>query len=220
MNELPDIPGFSHVKPSVPPTKHSNRSIGMVLSVFIAVLMSSAITVTCVLIGKEKILTVFGYIEPPKPDILLPVNKKIEEVETAQIEFIQSVSSQIQSLKSEVETNSLKKDQLNTRLSLLENSTSEFRQEIHAKITAERKKQQAIVRQQTQVQPKPIIAPVTIVSIRGWGNESYVTLKEGLDYSELLAVGDSWRGWTLLSADTNSRKATFRVQDQVKDLVM
>jgi hypothetical protein len=222
MNELPDIPGIMDNAESIAAKQapRNNKTFSALLILFFAVLISSVVSVTCVMLGKERILSVLGYVEPPKPDILLPINKKMAELETKHIETIQDIGSQLAELKSELAAVSLKKDQLNTRLSLLENSTADFRKEIQAKIIAEQKKQHAVVKQHIQTKPKQVIVPVAIVSIRGWGNEAYVTLKEGFDYSELLAVGDSWRGWTLLSADANSRKATFRVHDQVKELVM
>lgn len=225
MNELPDIPGVfneERMEPiSVnPKSSRPNLFFVGVLSVFFAVLISGAVTTGFVILGKERILSLFGYKEPPKADILLPVNKRIDEMLASQQAFIEKTNDQLQSLKSELDAVVLKKDQINTRLALLENSTAEFRQDVNSKIAEQKKQQDAKQKAQAVAQPKPIVVSVQIVSIRGWGHESYVTLKEGLDYSELLAVGDTWRGWTLLSADANTRKATFKIQNQVKELVM
>lgn len=59
-------------------------------------------------------------------------------------------------------------------------------------------------------QPKPQIF-VSLVSIRHQGGNSWITLREGLDTSPLMAIGDEWRAVKLISADTNNKSAQLMI---------
>jgi hypothetical protein len=59
-------------------------------------------------------------------------------------------------------------------------------------------------------QPKPQIF-VSLISIRHQGGSSWVTLREGLDTSPLMAINDEWRTVKLISADTNNKSAQLMI---------
>lgn len=62
--------------------------------------------------------------------------------------------------------------------------------------------------------PKPQIF-ISLLSIRSQGGSPWVTLREGLDTSPLMTIGDEWRTVKLVSADTNSRSAQISINGTV-----
>ena len=58
--------------------------------------------------------------------------------------------------------------------------------------------------------PKPQIF-VSLVSIRSQGGSQWVTLRDGLDVSPLIGVGDEWRAVKLISVDVNNKSAQIAI---------
>jgi hypothetical protein len=95
-----------------------------------------------------------------------------------------------------------------------------FSSSLEQKIEQQKKVQQAAAAKPVvKAAPKPVpIIPVVLISIRNIAGTSYVSLRDGLDDSDLLMPGDTWRGWTLITADTATKSAIFTVAGKQQEL--
>jgi hypothetical protein len=109
------------------------------------------------------------------------------------------------------------------KLSLRVTNVERFSSDLEQKMAAQKKTQpiQVDARQKiiTPAKPKaPVIIPLVLTSIRYQAGTPLVGVRDGLDQSELLMPGDSWRGWTLLDADPATRRARFKVAGTEQEL--
>jgi hypothetical protein len=233
MNEVAmqeELPEFPHNTEKMVPTENRKRvseksgTINIVLAIFLSVIFSTFISGALIFseTAKENVLSLFGVSPEQQPDPLLPIHKRIDQLIADHNHAVDLINADLSLLNKALYDTNASKETLTNRIIAIEKNVATFRNETAKKMEAQ--KQSLIAAQKAKVaaaaKPNEPVNTVSIVSVRGWGNTGFVTLKEGLDYSELLTVGDSWRGWLVLSVDANARKATFRVQDQVKELVM
>jgi hypothetical protein len=228
-DELPDFPNDNTDR--IVPTEKRNSVVeksgvpNVILIIFLSVTLSTLISGSLIFSDKEKItenvLSVFGIKPEQKQDPLLPVNNRIDQLVTEQQRDYDSLKTELSDLKKALTDTDASREILTHRIVAIEKNVATFRNETIKKFEAQ-KNTIAIQRAKAvaATKPKEVVNLVTIVSIRGWGNAGFVTLKEGLDYSDLLAVGDAWRGWTLLSVDANARKAIFSINGHTKELVL
>jgi hypothetical protein len=73
--------------------------------------------------------------------------------------------------------------------------------------------------------PKPIIVPVPfppvrLVSIKNFNGKSGITLSVNGEQSGLVLVGQIWRGFMVISADSSQRVATIARDGAIKNLTL
>ncbi len=223
MQELPDIElDTSSARISQRAESKGDSSQGLAKSfllalTFIAIVLPTLIVVGITLVGKEPILSLFGVTASEKPD---PYKQQLALLESE----LSSLRGQLNTLVTDLSTQSasvseqaFEQDKLEKRLTVVERFSSDLEQKI--------KKQQAaqaelVVKKKVvsaKPKPAPVIPPI-LMSIRNISGVSYVALREGLDASELLMPGDTWKGWTFIDADPVRKVARFRYQNQMQEL--
>lgn len=115
---------------------------------------------------------------------------------------IKSLGELVSDLKSTgIEIDS-KISRLESRVEVAVNEINKFKQQ---RVTP---KPVAVVK--AKEPPKPQIF-VSLVSIRSQGGSQWVTLRDGLDVSPLIGVGDEWRAVKLISVDVNNKSAQIAI---------
>jgi Skp family chaperone for outer membrane proteins len=222
MQELPDIDLVEDRKPILPQPSgadDSKRTAGAWLSAFVAIVLSAAIAVGITLTGRDRILSAFGSSLPKQPD---PYQQHFDAINAALSAMKTDLDSVQRSLKSETENASahaFEQSKIEQRLTVIERFATDLEQRVKTH-------QAATVRQPApkkpvvaKPKPAPVIPPV-LVSIRNISGVTYVALRDGLDESDLLMPGDTWKGWTFIEADHFRKVATFRYQDSVRELAL
>jgi uncharacterized small protein (DUF1192 family) len=78
--------------------------------------------------------------------------------------------------------------------------------------------------QRVTSKPKNIVAPkappkppilIALVSIRSQGGNGWASLREGLESSPLMAIGDEWHSVKLVSVDTNNKSVQLLINGSV-----
>lgn len=119
---------------------------------------------------------------------------------------IKSLGEFVSDLKSSIAEN-------DSKITRLENRVAEAVNEIN-KLKIQRVTPKAVTAVKPKEPPKPQIF-VSLVSIRSQGGSQWVTLRDGLDTSPLMAVGDEWRAVKLISTDINNKSAQIAVNGAV-----
>lgn len=221
MKELPDIElDTSSERISPRAESKGDRTQGFVRSfflMFITIVLSALIAAGITLVGREPVRALFGLTGSEKPD---PYKQQLAQIESE----LSSLRGQLNTLVTDLSTQSasvseqaFEQDKLEKRLTVVERFSSDLEQKI--------KKQQAaqaelVVKKKVvtaKPKPAPVIPPI-LMSIRNISGVSYVALREGLDASELLMPGDTWKGWTFVDADPVRKVARFRYQNQMQEL--
>lgn len=224
MNEFPDVPDL-HAEPdeSIRNRNISQRSNrkgfawGGLVTVVIAVLLAALVSVSVVLVGKDPIIALFGGTpDSQKPD---PTKMAIEEVRgmvKLLADDMDALKLKQSELQEAINSGNFATQKTTQRLENLERFSSGLEQ----KIDQQKKiQQQEAAKKVVKAAPKPPpIIPVVLVSIRNISGTSYVSLRDGLDDSDLLMPGDSWRGWTLITADPMTKTAIFTVSGKQQEL--
>jgi septal ring factor EnvC (AmiA/AmiB activator) len=220
MQEFPDIPISDSAK-RASNTVQSTRSVFPTVAVGIAVVSSILTLVICasmVMMGGDSIKSLFGFQEEPKVN---PLVHAIEEIKATQVSLAAEIDSLKESLAqttSSVNEHSMASSTLETRTKRLEQFVTALEDSIK-----EQKKQILVVQKEKQkvavakVQAEKTI-PLILMSIRQQAGLPSVALRDGLDISELLMPGDSWRGWTFLDADPRTKSARFQVNGKPQEL--
>ena len=225
--ELPDIPGLRTDENSRidsdyrTPKRVSNGSSALSLFAtgFIAVVAASAIAASLTLVGKDAMLAMVGVAPATKKEDVLAAAIKEQQ---SQLELLANsldhAKQSLADLQAYADASAIDLNKLTQRVFNVER----FSSDLEKKIGEQKKVQQiAVVQQQKAVaaKPKPApIIPLTLVSIRTQAGTPLVALRDGLDKSELLMPGDSWRGWTFLDADAYRKSARFQVGGKVQEL--
>jgi hypothetical protein len=222
MQELPDIETTEEGDRSPIRALRTDYSAGNAriwLFGFIAILLSTAIAASITLIGRDSIISIFSQSTQEKPD---PYQKKFDAVNAELLALKTGLDSVQRSLERETEnvsTQAFEQSKIEQRLTVVERFASDLEQTI-------KKQQMAQARQPAQKnvvvakpKPAPVIPPV-LISIRNISGVTYVALRDGLNESELLMPGDTWKGWTFLDADHFRKVATFRYQGTVRELAL
>ncbi len=226
MNELPDVPGL-HAEPdqrssdrndpSVKKERTGSSRTAIIASVVLSVLFSGVVTLSGLLIGKQAILELFGVsAASKKPDPYLVAIDDVKGMVQILADDVDALKSKQSELTEALNTTSFTAERASQRLTALERFSSDLEKKI-----AEQKKIQQVAAAKPIAKPVPKpapVIPVVLVSIRNIAGTSYVSLRDGLDDSDLLMPGDSWRGWTLVAADPSSKTASFTVAGKPQEL--
>jgi len=226
MNELPDVPGL-HAEPDQRPLDRNSRTVkqertgssrtAIIASVVLSVLFSGVVTLSGLLIGKQAILELFGVsAESKKPDPYLVAIDDVKGMVQILADDVDALKSKQSELQESINAASFTAERASQRLTTLERFSSDLEKKI-----AEQKKVQQVAAAKPIVKPVPKpapVIPVVLVSIRNIAGTSYVSLRDGLDDSDLLMPGDTWRGWTLVTADPSSKTASFTVAGKPQEL--
>ena len=222
MQELPDIETTEEGARSPIGASRTDDNTGNAriwLFGFIAILLSTAIAASITLIGRDSIISIFSQSTQEKPD---PYQKQFDAVNAALLALKTDLDNVQRALKSETENASaqiFEQSKIEQRLTVVERFASDLEQTI-------KKQQMAQARQPVQknvvvAKPKPVpVIPPVLISIRSISGVTYVALRDGLNESELLMPGDTWKGWTFLDADHFRKVATFRYQGTVRELTL
>lgn len=227
MNEFPELPEVNslHADPDETTRRRNNTQSNprngstktAVIAVMLSIVAALLISLTIAMLGKDPILQMFG---------LAPESKKPDPFKVA----IEEMSGGVKQLADDLDTIKLKQSELQENINAgnfatqkatqrLEN-LERFSSSLEQKIEQQKKVQQAAAAKPVvKAAPKPVpIIPVVLISIRNIAGTSYVSLRDGLDDSDLLMPGDTWRGWTLITADTATKSAIFTVAGKQQEL--
>lgn len=222
IQELPSIAA----EPSAPvaPRRENVKSIGLSLSVlltsgFILLLLSGLISGAFTLIGKNQLMLWLG--EQPKAAQPDKTAIAIEEM-TSQLILFSQILDDMKLEQTRLKTAADNNDNGMVKLTQRVTNVERFTSELELRIVEQKKASQ----KQVVVQPKPkpvkpkaeTIIPLVLISIRNQAGTPLVALRDGLENSELLMPGDTWRGWTLLEANQSAKTARFRVAGREEEL--
>lgn len=219
MQELPDIvlPDEPVVTSARAGSERSRTArAGLWLPVFVAVIVSTIIALGIALAGRDTLLSFFVPMTA-KPDPYQPRFDAIRaDIDALKVELV-AVQSLLNNQQSIAHDEAFEQDKLAQRVTVIERFATDLEQKIkkHQAAQAQQATQKKVVVKAPK--PAPVIPPV-LVSIRNVAGVSYVALRDGLDSSNLLMPGDSWRGWTLIEADPARKVATFSFQGATREL--
>lgn len=202
---------FDHQRNSRP----TNQGISLVMVVITSVLLSLIINIALIVTATDKpfskVIAAFGLkntiteqadsqqVAIEKTNTLIAQHSEL----IAKIDIsIKAFGEYIADIKSSLAEN-------DSKIKRLESGVEELANEINRL-----KVQRVTPKPITIVKPKEPVKPqifVTLVSIRSQGGSLWVTLREGLDTSPLMAVGDEWRAVKVISADTNNKTAQVQI---------
>ncbi|AQT61909.1 hypothetical protein [Cellvibrio sp. PSBB023] len=230
-NELPDIPGLtaeddgrvdSGLKQKTNINRNGFSGVALFVTGLICIVVATIAGIFIPIITKDTLMVRLG--AAPEVTLELKMNAALVEQKMVIEELNQRLSKLDEALSNLTESSnaaSFEVGKVSQRVTTIERFTSE----LENRIAEHRKKQQAeMVQQQKKVaaaKPKPApIIPLVLVSIRAQAGTSLVALRDGLDRSDLLMPGDSWRGWTLIDADVAAKKARFQVAGKIQELTL
>lgn len=222
MNELPDIAGIAPAADERREQRADNRAVSLswnsiLMAVFLSCLVTCAASVTITLVGKEKIAGLLGVKQAPeKPDATALAVQELTSQLTLMAQAFDDLEKMQTTLFGNVDANTFELDKVKLGISDLK----KFSSGLELKIAQQQKEQKlAVAKKIVKTTPKPpAIIPVVLLSIRNQAGTSLVALRDGMDRSELLTPGDSWRGWTLLEANPTTKIARFNVNGQMQEL--
>ncbi len=219
MQELPDIvlPGEPVSDTARERTRHSGSvaTANWALA-FATILFSALVALGITLIGRDAIMSLF-----------IPVEAK-PHPHTARIDALQSkmdalkndlvgVQSLINAQQTTAHDESFEQDKIAQRVMVIERFATDLEQKIKKHQATQA--QHAIRKKESVKTPKPApVIPPVLVSVRNVAGVPYVALRDGLDSSNLLKPGDTWRGWTFIDLDPSRNAATFQYQGVVREL--
>lgn len=228
VSELPDIPGVS-ASPEArianeyrKPRARAGYSLASVLLVaFFTLALAVGASLAMTIMGKDAVLGLFGVQPKPKEPDRVSIALEDHRNQLEQLSgLIESTKESLVELRSHADSKAFDLDKLTQRVTTVER----FAAGLDQKIESQKKAQQALAQQAKKavpVKPKPApIIPIVLVSVRNQGGVPLVSLREGMDTSELLMPGDSWRGWRLLDASPSAKSARFQVSGQVQELYL
>lgn len=230
-NELPDIPGLTaeddsrlgtETKQRAKPSRSGYSGVALFFTGLICIVVATVAGIYIPIITKDTLMVKLG--GAPEVTLEAKMNVALDEQKMVIEELNQRLSKLDDALSNLTESSNaatFEVDKVSKRVTTIERFTSE----LENRIAEHRKKQQAeMVQQQKKVaaaKPKPApIIPLVLVSIREQAGTSLVALRDGLDRSDLLMPGDSWRGWKLIDADVAAKKARFQVAGKIQELTL
>ena len=227
ITELPNIDGItandgSRIASDVRSRQESRISslASHLATGFFSIIISAGVAVAVTLVGKDTLLTMAGIdTDSKQPDkIELAINEHsrlIADIESS----LHDAKKEIADLHAYSDASAFDASKLTQRVSTLERFASQLEKKIADHKQAQQKQVAAQIKQVAQAKPKPApVIPMLLISIRNQAGTPLVSLRDGLDKSDLLMPGDTWRGWTLLDANPSSKVARFKVRDQVQEL--
>lgn len=226
-SELPDIPDFNTQSESglIAETKCTAKvragysMVSLVVTVFVSVVLASGAALAITFIGKAQIFELFGVAVKTKTPNTLAIaiaERKMQLQELANL--LDSAKKELTELHALANASEFEMNKLTLRVTNIERFASDLEQ----KLEQQKKAEQVIVQRIKKTQPlkpKPVpIIPIVLASIRNQAGTSLVSLRDGLDQSELLMPGDTWRGWRFLDVMPSGRSARFQVADKIQEL--
>lgn len=226
-SELPDIPEFDAQNESRL-LAESQRSakvragysmMSFVVTVFVSVILASGAALAVTFIGKAQFLELFGVAAKTKAPNALAAAIAEHKTQLQELSgLLGTAKKELTELHTLANTSEFEMNKLTLRVTNIERFASDLEQ----KLEQQKKSQQTLVNLPKKTQPiksKPVpIIPVVLVSIRNQAGTSLVSLRDGLDQSELLMPGDAWRGWRFLDVMPSGRSARFQVADKIQEL--
>lgn len=225
MRELPDIPGIQADPTSAPRFKRDNNkalaSVRMVIFVLVmAVGWATLVSAFFTFQGKEKLVEIFGGKASQSKDVLVQTIQDIQSTVDRLTNDFDELKQSHFSTKKEVDTDKSQQESLVLRIENIEKLMASLEQKIDQQRVVQVEKPIApAIKKPVNVQPKPqVIVPINLVSIRSMSGTAYVSVREGLDSSDLLTPGDVWHGWTFVDADPTEKVAVFMVDGKRQEL--
>lgn len=225
-SELPDLPGIT-AEPELRSgvtngayTKRGSSSAAIFTSSFVVLVLAIVISGAFTVLGKDQLLVLVGAkSEESKPDKTAIAIQELSAQLQLFSQSLDEIKQKQEVFTSSVDANSFAIDKTALRVTNIERFTSDLEKRIAEHKRAQQIQTAAQKKQVTQAKPKPApVIPVVLVSIRNQAGTTLVSLRDGLDKSDLLMPGDAWRGWTLIDADPSSKVARFKVNGQVQEL--
>ena len=222
MQELPDFPIQTEQRSIENMKTPSGNNSTFIL--FASVLISVAISMTFIFseAARDQVKSVFGYDPSKKPDPLLPIRNEIQQLLVDQKVINENLKTQLDGMRAQLAEFQQEGDIIANRMVVLEKSLASLKLDTDKKFTAQANTAKVIAQKKISAasKPKEPVNPISLISVRGWNGDAFVSIKEGLDTSDLLAIGDTWRGWEVVSINTEDRSASFKVHGQIKELRM
>lgn len=230
-NELPDIPGLTaeddsrlgaETKQRAKPSRSGYSGVALLITGLICIVVATIAGIFIPIIARDSLMVKLG--AAPEVTLEAKMNVALNEQKVAIDEInerLAKIDDALSNLSESSNAASFEVSKVSQRVTTIERFTSE----LENRIAEHRKKQKVeIVQQQKKAaaaKPKPApIIPLVLVSIREQAGTSLVALRDGLDRSDLLMPGDSWRGWTLIDADVAAKKARFQVAGKIQELTL
>lgn len=225
--ELPEIPGLNTDSESrIGTSAHSSEKeragysmVSLVVTAFTAVILASAVAVYLTFTGRDAVLELLGVPPPEKKEVALAAAIHEQQTQLKLIaDFLDDTKKDLAVLHADADSSTFNLNKVTQRVTNLERFSSDLEKKV-----ADQKKAQQIAAEKKQAsvvaKPKPApIIPLTLISIRTQAGVTLVALRDGLDKSDLLMPGDSWRGWTFLEADSAHKSARFQVAGKIQEL--
>ena len=146
----------------------------------------------------------------------------LQEGQAKQLEALNELKKASDALKTQVDTHELAIEQINKRLEpmLTEKRPVVIQRDANSFTEARKKSRKSIA-----PDPKPLVVPVPfppvrLVSIKNFNGKSGITLSVDGEQSGLVLVGQIWRGFMVISADSSQRVATIARDGAIKNLTL
>lgn len=146
----------------------------------------------------------------------------LQEGQAKQLELLGELKSLSEALKNQVANHESAIEQLNKRIEpiLTEKRPVVIQRDANS-FSEVRKKPRKVI----APEPKPIAVPVPfppvrLVSIKNFNGKSGITLSVNGEQSGLVLVGQIWRGFMVISADSSQRVATIARDGAIKNLTL
>ena len=196
-------------------TMRQRGSASSTLSIMLSVVLSLITILGLVLVLKGQLKQ---WLEIPDTQQLNQIQEKLNTLSAAMDERISLLDKKVnhqltinQQLEDGIQQVRASQDRIGKELSIAKNEKVALEEKLN-----QQKQQQRI--KQSQAKPENSPAHVLLVSVRNLGGLPYVSLRDGLDTSPLLAKGDVWREWELVDADPMRRRAIFTVRGKAMEL--
>ncbi len=143
---------------------------------------------------------------------------------------LEQLESRVGAIESDLKSLHSKQDQQFTQLENLRAETVTLKTELSsydssinglsARMEKLDKRLRLATRPATPKKPEaaPLPSAVALVSVRSYSGKVGITLRQNSEYSPMVLVGQSWRGWTLLNADPSSRQALVSASGRTQTL--
>lgn len=146
----------------------------------------------------------------------------LQEGQSKQLEVLNELKSASDALKIQVANHELAIEQMNKRIEpmLTEKRPVVIQRDANSFGEVRKKPRKVIA-----PEPKPIVVtvpfpPVRLISIKNFNGKAGITLSVNGEQSGLVLVGQIWRGFMVISADSSQRVATIARDGAIKNLTL
>lgn len=225
MNSLPDIDSFVLPDEDEVAARHaraarqkSSRTLNPWIGTFVVGVLAVIVSVSAVVIGKDQLLTWIGAAPEAQPDV---VAIALQQHDGA----LKTLDVLVNELTERYERVSVRTTEHSDELGVVSQRVQATELKIDAlakQYTAQQKAREAAAAKPSIMSPSARISlpvsPVFLISIRSLSGTPLVSLRQGVERSELLRPGDTWKGWTLEDADVMRKTARFSVGNKTQEL--